>query len=118
MPALRPAGPSTDAAGREALLRHGVRGGGGGTPPPPRQGGRPPRARLDEVRRAVAALRDLQKRILRRSRGKLSDREVRSAIEEGRQRSLSRACRRWPRPTNSRSTTLRTSSWPSDGSSP
>jgi prevent-host-death family protein len=40
--------------------------------------------RLDEVRRAVSGLRDLQNRIRRRSRAKLSDREVRSAIEEGR----------------------------------
>ena len=40
--------------------------------------------RLDEVRRAVSGLLDLQSRIRRRSRAKLSDREVRSAIEEGR----------------------------------
>ena len=40
--------------------------------------------RLDEVRRAVSGLRELQNRIRRRSRAKLSDREVRSAIEEGR----------------------------------
>ena len=40
--------------------------------------------RLDEVRRAVAGLLELQSRIRRRSRAKLSDREVRSAIEEGR----------------------------------
>ena len=40
--------------------------------------------RLDEVRRAVAGLRELQKRIGRRSKPKLSDREVRSAIDEGR----------------------------------
>jgi len=40
--------------------------------------------RLDEVRRAVSGLRDLQARIRRRSRAKLSDREVRSAIEQGR----------------------------------
>jgi prevent-host-death family protein len=40
--------------------------------------------RLDEVRRAVSGLRDLQSRIRRRSRAKLSDDEVRSAIEEGR----------------------------------
>jgi prevent-host-death family protein len=40
--------------------------------------------RLDEVRRAVSGLLELQKRIRRRSRAKLSDREVRSAIEEGR----------------------------------
>ena len=40
--------------------------------------------RLDEVRRAVSGLLELQERIRRRSRAKLSDREVRSAIEEGR----------------------------------
>ena len=40
--------------------------------------------RLDEVRRAVAGLRELQQRIRRRSKAKLSDREVRSAIEQGR----------------------------------
>ncbi len=40
--------------------------------------------RLDDVRRAVAGLRELQQRIRRRSRAKLSDRDVRSAIDEGR----------------------------------
>ena len=40
--------------------------------------------RLDEVRRAVSGLLELQNRICRRSKAKLSDREVRSAIEEGR----------------------------------
>ena len=40
--------------------------------------------RLDEVRRAVSGLLELQSRIRRRSRAKLSDLEVRSAIEEGR----------------------------------
>ncbi len=40
--------------------------------------------RLDEVRRAVSGLRELQDRIRRRSRAKLSNREVRLAIEEGR----------------------------------
>jgi prevent-host-death family protein len=40
--------------------------------------------RLDEVRRAVAGLLELQDRIRRRSKAKLSDREVRSAIEQGR----------------------------------
>jgi prevent-host-death family protein len=40
--------------------------------------------RLDDVRRAVAGLRELQQRIQRRSKVKLSTREVRSAIEEGR----------------------------------
>jgi prevent-host-death family protein len=42
--------------------------------------------RLDEVRRAVAGLSQLQQRILARTKGKarLSSREVRSAIDEGR----------------------------------
>ena len=40
--------------------------------------------RLDDVRRAAAGLRELQERIRRRSRARLSDREVRSAIEDGR----------------------------------
>ena len=40
--------------------------------------------RLDEVRRAVSGLRELQNRIRRRSRAGLSDREVRAAIEQGR----------------------------------
>ena len=40
--------------------------------------------RLDEVRRAVSGLRELQNRIRRRSRARLSDHEVRAAIEEGR----------------------------------
>jgi prevent-host-death family protein len=40
--------------------------------------------RLDDVRRAVAGLRELQQRIRRRSKVKLSDREVRSAIDDGR----------------------------------
>jgi prevent-host-death family protein len=40
--------------------------------------------RLDDVRRAVAGLRELQQRIRRRSKAKLSDREVRAAIESGR----------------------------------
>jgi prevent-host-death family protein len=40
--------------------------------------------RLDEVRRSVQGLRDLQQRIRRRSRAKLSAADVRSAIEEGR----------------------------------
>ncbi len=40
--------------------------------------------RLEEVRRAVAGLRELQKQIGRRSKARLSDREARSAIEEGR----------------------------------
>lgn len=40
--------------------------------------------RLDEVRRSVQGLRDLQQQIRRRSKAKLSSREVRSAIEEGR----------------------------------
>ena len=42
-------------------------------------------ARFGEVRRAVAGLRALQQRIRRRSAVTVSDREVRSAIEEGRQ---------------------------------
>jgi prevent-host-death family protein len=42
--------------------------------------------RLDHVRRAVGGLRELQQRIARRTRGRvgLSQREVRSAIDEGR----------------------------------
>jgi prevent-host-death family protein len=40
--------------------------------------------RLDDVRRTVAGLRELQQRIRRRSKAKLSDLEARSAIEEGR----------------------------------
>ena len=42
--------------------------------------------RLEDVRRAVEGLRELQQRIARRSRGRirLSDRDVRSAIEQGR----------------------------------
>jgi prevent-host-death family protein len=40
--------------------------------------------RLDEVRRAVAGLEALQQAVRRRSRAKLSDREVRAAIEAGR----------------------------------
>jgi prevent-host-death family protein len=40
--------------------------------------------RLDEVRRAVAGLRELQHQIRSRTKAKLSDREVRSAIDQGR----------------------------------
>jgi prevent-host-death family protein len=40
--------------------------------------------RLGEVQRAVAGLLELQRRIRRRTRAKLSDREVRAAIEAGR----------------------------------
>lgn len=40
--------------------------------------------RLDDVRAAIAGLRALQQRIRRRSKGKLSDHDVRSAIDEGR----------------------------------
>ncbi|MGH9253399.1 MAG: hypothetical protein ACRD3C_02390 [Vicinamibacterales bacterium] len=40
--------------------------------------------RLDQVRRAVAGLRELQQQIRRRSRAKLTGREVRAAVEEGR----------------------------------
>jgi len=39
---------------------------------------------LAEVRRAVAGLRELQERIRRRSKARLTARDVRSAIEEGR----------------------------------
>ena len=40
--------------------------------------------RLEEVRRAVAGLRELQQRIRRRAKARLSDREARSAIDAGR----------------------------------
>lgn len=40
--------------------------------------------RVDEVRRSVQGLRDLQERIRRRSKAKLTDRAVRAAIEQGR----------------------------------
>jgi prevent-host-death family protein len=40
--------------------------------------------RLDDVRRSVQGLRDLQKQIRQRSKAKLSDRDVRAAIDEGR----------------------------------
>lgn len=40
--------------------------------------------RLDDVRRSVQGLRELQQQIRRRSKARLSDREVRSAIEAGR----------------------------------
>jgi prevent-host-death family protein len=40
--------------------------------------------RLDEVRRSVQGLRDLQHRIRGRSKGTLSDREARAAIDQGR----------------------------------
>lgn len=42
--------------------------------------------RLEDVRKAVGGLRELQQRIARRSKGRvsLSNREVRSAIEKGR----------------------------------
>lgn len=40
--------------------------------------------RLDQVRRSVQGLRDLQQRIRRRSKAGLTKREVRAAIEEGR----------------------------------
>jgi prevent-host-death family protein len=39
---------------------------------------------LDDVRRSVEGLRALQQRIRQRSRAKLSDRDVREAIEHGR----------------------------------
>jgi prevent-host-death family protein len=41
--------------------------------------------RFDDVRRVVEGLRELQQRIRLRSKVKLSNREVRSAIHEGRQ---------------------------------
>jgi prevent-host-death family protein len=40
--------------------------------------------RQEEVRRSVAGLRELQQRIGRRTKAKLSDRDARSAIDEGR----------------------------------
>jgi prevent-host-death family protein len=40
--------------------------------------------RLDEVRRSVQGLLDLQERIRHRTKVKLSDREVRAAIDKGR----------------------------------
>ena len=40
--------------------------------------------RLDDVRRAVNGLRELQNEIRRRSKGRLSSKEVRAAIDEGR----------------------------------
>lgn len=41
-------------------------------------------ARADDVRRGVQGLRDLQQRIRKRSKARLSDAEVRAAIDEGR----------------------------------
>jgi prevent-host-death family protein len=41
-------------------------------------------SRLDDVRRSVQGLRDLQQQIRRRTKAKLSDGDVRAAIEEGR----------------------------------
>src|SRR5262245_23770727 len=40
--------------------------------------------RLDDVRRSVDGLRELQQRIRRRSKAKVTDREVRAAINRGR----------------------------------
>lgn len=40
--------------------------------------------RHDEVRRSVEGLRELQQRIRRRSKARLTDREVRAAIDRGR----------------------------------
>jgi prevent-host-death family protein len=40
--------------------------------------------RVDEVRRSVEGLRDLQQRIRRRSKAKLTDQDVRAAIDRGR----------------------------------
>jgi prevent-host-death family protein len=41
--------------------------------------------RLDDVRRSVEGLRELQRRIARRSRATISDDDVRRAIDEGRE---------------------------------
>jgi prevent-host-death family protein len=40
--------------------------------------------RMDEVRRAVEGLREVQQRVRRRTTARLSRRDVRSAIDEGR----------------------------------
>ena len=40
--------------------------------------------RIEDIRRSIQGLRDLQQRIRRRSKARLSDRDVRSAIDEGR----------------------------------
>jgi prevent-host-death family protein len=40
--------------------------------------------RQDDVRRSVGGLLDLQQRIRRRTKARLTDRQVRSAIDEGR----------------------------------
>jgi len=40
--------------------------------------------RLDDVRRSVEGLRDLQRQIRRRSKATLTDRDVRAAIDAGR----------------------------------
>jgi prevent-host-death family protein len=40
--------------------------------------------RQDDVRRSVEGLRDLQQQIRRRSKARLTDREVRAAIDQGR----------------------------------
>ena len=40
--------------------------------------------RLDDVRRSVEGLKALQQRIQRRSKARLTDREVRAAIDQGR----------------------------------
>lgn len=40
--------------------------------------------RADDVRRSVQGLRELREQIRRRSRAKLTEREVRAAIDEGR----------------------------------
>jgi prevent-host-death family protein len=39
---------------------------------------------VDEVRRSVEGLRELQQRTRRRSKARLTDREVRAAIDQGR----------------------------------
>jgi prevent-host-death family protein len=41
-------------------------------------------SRLDDVRRSIQGLRELQQRIRTRTKGKLSDRELRAAIDQGR----------------------------------
>jgi prevent-host-death family protein len=40
--------------------------------------------RLEDVQRSVEGLRELQQRIRRRSKARLTDREVRAAIDQGR----------------------------------
>jgi prevent-host-death family protein len=40
--------------------------------------------RVDDVRRSIEGLRDLQQRIRRRTKARLTDREVRAALDHGR----------------------------------